>query len=150
MFFTQRAPSNPRDIQMDNSTPHIRGIDYFDTCTSGFLDYSYNSANFIRFWDWIPNKLTILVLSYMPHHIGCLFCMSRSFAKEGKVLKLKRSHFLLWQSARNFFEHLRINLVKVGFNLLIRSGYLSLHFRKSDMFDLCGWHSLFQPKCRST
>jgi len=41
--------------------------------------------------------------------------MSRGFEKEGKVLKLKRSLYGLWQSPRNFFEHLRENLIKVGF-----------------------------------
>jgi len=42
-------------------------------------------------------------------------CMPRGFEEEGKVLKLQRSPYGLHQSPRNFFEHLKEDLIKVGF-----------------------------------
>ena len=41
--------------------------------------------------------------------------MPRGFKEEGKVLKLLRSMYGLHQSPRGFFEHLKENLIKVGF-----------------------------------
>ena len=41
--------------------------------------------------------------------------MPRRFEEQGNVLKLKRSLYGLRQSPRNFFDHLRENLIKVGF-----------------------------------
>ena len=41
--------------------------------------------------------------------------MPRRFEEEGKVLKLQKSLYGLRQSPRNFFEHLKENLFKVGF-----------------------------------
>jgi len=41
--------------------------------------------------------------------------MPRGFQEEGKVLKLERTLYGLRQSPRNFFEHVKANLLKVGF-----------------------------------
>jgi len=41
--------------------------------------------------------------------------MPRGFEEQGNVRKLKRSRYRLRQSPRNFFDHLRENLIKVGF-----------------------------------
>jgi len=41
--------------------------------------------------------------------------MPRGLKEQGNVLMLKRSLYGLWQSPRNFFDHLRENLIKVGF-----------------------------------
>ena len=41
--------------------------------------------------------------------------MPRGLPEEGKILKLERSLYGLRQSPRNFFEHVKANLLKVGF-----------------------------------
>ena len=46
---------------------------------------------------------------------GVFIEMPRGFKQEGKVLKLKKSLYGLKQSPRNFFNHLKTNLIKVGF-----------------------------------
>jgi hypothetical protein len=46
---------------------------------------------------------------------GVYIEMPRGFSQPGKVLKLKRSLYGLWQSPRNFFQHLKVKLESVGF-----------------------------------
>ena len=50
---------------------------------------------------------------------GVFIEMPRGFKQEGKVLKLKKSLYGLKQSPRNFFNHLKTNLIKVGFEQMV-------------------------------
>ena len=61
--------------------------------------------------------------------------MSRGFAEEVKVLKLQRSLYGLRQSPRNFFEHLKENLIRVGFKQSEVDPCL-FHLRDSYLFSL--------------
>ena len=95
----------------------VQVIDYFDTCAP------------VVSWTTVRILLilsVILGLNTKPVDYTCAFLhasitedvyvsMPRGFEKEGKVLKLKRALYGLRQSPKNFFEHLRENLIKLGF-----------------------------------
>jgi hypothetical protein len=49
------------------------------------------------------------------NRLGVFVHMPRGFNQPGKVLKLKWSLYGLWQSPRNFFQHLKLKLETIGF-----------------------------------
>ena len=95
----------------------VHGIDYFDT--------------FAPVVSWTTVRIllilsVILGLDTKQVEDNCSFLhapitedvyvrMPRGFEEDRKVLKLQRSLYGLCQSPRNFFEHLKENLIKVGF-----------------------------------
>lgn len=95
----------------------LEGVDFFDTFAPVV---NWNTVWLLLILSLTLNLYTTQVdytaaFVQAPIDSDVYVQMQRGFSEPGKVLKLKRSLYGLRQSPRNFFQHLKANLEKLGF-----------------------------------
>jgi hypothetical protein len=95
----------------------IEGIDFFDTYAPVVSWHTVRTLLVLSIVLKLHTKQVDYTLAFCqaPIDTDVYVEMPRGFKQDGKVLKLKRSLYGLRQSPKNFFQHLKENLLACGF-----------------------------------
>ena len=113
----------------------IEGADFFDTYAPVVSWTTVRTLLVLSIFLGLHTKQVDYTLAFCqaPIDTNVYVEMPRGFRKPGKVLKLKQSLYGLKQSPKNFFHHLRDNLIACGF---VQSQYDACLFTSDDVIIL--------------